>query len=157
VQAMSGPRRPDAYDAAASNDTLATATPLTLSNGGITINADITTMADVDYYKVTAPAGTDGTLTVSVDARNLSLFDPKVAVYNSSGTWLATASATTYGGVATVSLTGLVAGQTYYVMAAGATTDVFGMGAYTLTAQFGGFSPPTINPDSCEPNNTLTA
>src|SRR5262249_9545324 len=97
VKAMYGARRPDAYDAAAPNDTLATATPLTLSYGGIIINADITTMADVDYYKVTAPSGTDGTLTVSVDARNLSLFDPKVSVYDSSGTLLATASASTYG------------------------------------------------------------
>src|SRR5207245_1092259 len=84
-----------------------TATALTLSYGGVSFNADITAMADVDYYKLTAPSGTDGTVTVSVDARNLSLFDPKVSVYNSSGTLLATASASTYGHVATVSLTGL--------------------------------------------------
>jgi hypothetical protein len=156
VQAMYGARKPDAYDAAASNDTLATATALTLSYGGVAINADISTMTDVDYYKVTAPAGTDGTLTVSVDARNLSLFDPKVSVFNSSGTLLATASASTYGDVATVNLTGLVAGQTYYLQAAGATTDVFGMGAYKLTAQFGGIpQPPPIGPDRFEPNNTL--
>jgi hypothetical protein len=156
VQAMYGARKPDAYDAAASNDTLATATALTLSYGGVAINADITTMADVDYYKLTAPAGTDGTLTVSVDARNLSLFDPKVSVYNSSGTLLATASASTYGDVATVNLTGLVAGQTYYLEASGATTDVFGMGAYKLTAQFGGIpQPPPIGPDGFEPNNTV--
>ena len=52
-----------------------------------------------------------------------------------------------YGGVATVQLNGLVAGQTYYLRAAGATTDAFGMGAYRLTAQFGGFTPPGIGPD----------
>jgi hypothetical protein len=155
VQAMYGARKPDAFDAQAANDTLATASALTLSYGGIAFNADITTMSDVDYYKVTAPAGTDGTLTVSVDARNLSLFDPKVAVYDSSGTLLATASASTYGDVATVKLTGLVAGQTYYVMAGGATTDVFGMGAYRLSVQFGGFNPPPPpGPDRFEPNNT---
>src|SRR5262245_683773 len=57
VQAMYGVRKPDGYDAAASNDTLATATVLTLSYGGVASNADITTMADVDYYKVTAPTG----------------------------------------------------------------------------------------------------
>src|SRR5262245_28883920 len=142
VQAMYGARKPDVYDAAASNDTLATATVLTLSYGGVASNADITTMADVDYYKVTAPSGTDGTLTVSVDARNLSLFDPKVSVYDSSGTLLATASASTYGDVATVNLTGLVAGQTYYLQAAGATTDVLGMCAYKLSAQFRGIQTP---------------
>jgi hypothetical protein len=154
VQAMYGARKPDIYDAAASNNTLGTATPLTLSYGGVAMQADISTMADVDYYKVTAPTGTDGTLTVSVDARNLSLFDPQVSVYNSFGTVLATASASTYGDVATVHLTGLVAGQTYYLEASGATTDAFGMGAYRLSAQFGGFSAPTIGPDAYEPNNT---
>jgi hypothetical protein len=154
VQAMYGARRPDAYDAAASNDTLATATALTLSYGGVSANADITTMADVDYYRVVVPAGSDGTLTVSVDARNLSLFAPKVSVYDASGTLVATASASTYGDVATVRLSGLVAGQTYYVRAQGATTDVFGMGAYKLTAQFGGITAPSISPDRFETNNT---
>jgi hypothetical protein len=157
VQAMYGARKADVYDAAAANNTLATATALSLSYGGATLQADITTMADVDYYKVTAPAGTDGTLTVSVDARNLSLFDPKVSVFDSSGALLATASASTYGSVATVNLTGLVAGHTYYLEASGATTDVFGMGAYRLTAQFGGFTPPTIGPDQFEPNNTAAS
>jgi hypothetical protein len=155
VQAMYGARKPDIYDAAASNNTLGTATGLSLSYGGVAIQADITTMSDVDYYKVTAPTGTDGSLTVSVDARNLSLFDPQVSVYNSSGTLLTTASASTYGDVATVHLTGLVVGQTYYLEATGATTDAFGMGAYRLSAQFGGFSPPTIGPDAYEANNTV--
>src|SRR5262249_37791837 len=36
IQAIYGPRQPDAYDAKASNDTLATATPLALSSGGVT-------------------------------------------------------------------------------------------------------------------------
>jgi hypothetical protein len=158
VQAIYGARRPDAFDAAASNDTLATASPLTLSYGGVAFNADISTMTDVDYYKVTAPSGTDGTLTVSVDARGLSLFDPKVSVFDASGNLIATASASTYGDVATVNLAGLVAGQTYYLEAGGATTDAFGMGAYKLTAQFGGIPPPpAIGPDKFDPNNTAAA
>src|SRR5207237_1434936 len=41
-----------------------------------------------------------------------------------------------YGGVATLNLTGLTAGQSYYVVADGATSDVFGMGAYVLGVQF---------------------
>src|SRR5439155_5581909 len=157
VQAMYGARKPDAFDAQAPNDTLAAATPLTLYYGGVTLGADITTMSDVDYYKVTTPSGTDGTMTVSVDARNLSLFDPKVSVYDSSGTLLATASASTYGDVATVNLIGLIPGQTYYLRADGATTDAFGMGAYKLTAQFGGFAaPPVITADRFEINDTAT-
>src|SRR5262245_61466256 len=123
VQAMYGARRPDAYDAAAPNDTQAAATALPLSFGSASVSGDVTTMADVDYYRVVVPAS-DGTLTVSVDARNLSLFAPKVSVYDATGTPVATAIASTYGGVATVQLTGLAAGQTYYLRAAGATTDV---------------------------------
>jgi len=81
-----------------------------------------------------------------------------VSVFDSSGNLVATASASTYGDVATVRLTGLVAGQTYYLQAAGATADVFGMGAYKLTAQFGGFAlPPPVAPDRFEANNTPAA
>jgi hypothetical protein len=147
AQAMYGARQPDAYDAAAPNDTLATATPLGLDgSGAVAVNADLTSLADVDYYRVTAPAGSDGTLTVSVDARNISLLTPKVSVYNAAGTLVGTASATTYGGVATLSLTGLTPGQTYYLVADGATGDVFGMGAYKLSAQFGLGTPPPPPP-----------
>jgi hypothetical protein len=148
VQAMYGARKPDAYEGATGNGTLATAAPLTLSSGGVTINADITTMGEVDYFKVTAPANTDGTLTVSVDASTISLLDPKVSVFSSSGTLLGTASASTYQGTATVKLTGLIAGQTYYLQAAGATTDVFGMGAYKLWAQFGPVPLPSLSINS---------
>jgi hypothetical protein len=156
IQALYGARRPDAFDARASNDSLASATPLTLSYGGVAVNADLTTVADVDDYRLTVPSGSDGTLTVSVDARGLSLLIPAVSVFDAAGNLVATASAgSAYGSVATVRLTGLVAGQTYTVVADGGTTDVFGMGAYRLTAQFGGFTPPPPPaPDRFETNDT---
>jgi hypothetical protein len=144
VQAMYGARKPDAYEGASGNGTLATAAPLALSSGGVTINADITNMGEVDYFKVTAPSSSDGTLTVRADASTISLLDPKVSVYNASGTLLGSASAATYQGTATLKLTGLVAGQTYYLQAAGATTDVFSMGAYKLWAQFGPVPTPAL-------------
>lgn len=139
IQAIYGARQPDALDAAAANDSFATASALTLDGtGAVTVNADLTTMADVDYLRVTAPASFDGTLTVSVDASNLSLLSPKISVYGPSQNLLGTVSATTYGTVATATLGGLTAGQTYYLAVDGATADVFGMGAYQLRAQFGG-------------------
>ncbi len=162
IQAIYGARQPDAYDATAANDNFASASPLTLSYGAVTVSADLTTVGDLDYYRVVVPAGSDGTLTVSVDARNLSLLISKVSIYDASGNLVATASAgSAYGSVATVSLTGLVTGQTYTLVADGGTTDVFGMGAYRLTAQFGGFTPPPppppIGPDRYEVNNTAAA
>src|SRR5205823_539247 len=89
MQALYGARHPDQYDAAASNDTLATATSLPLTSGDATITADLTgtlpaqsqtlSIVDIDNYKVIAPSTT---LTVTVDARSLSLLDPKVSVYD---------------------------------------------------------------------------
>src|SRR5262249_9546614 len=102
AQAIYGARQPDQYDASAANDTLATATSLTLSSGGVSLQADLTSMTDLDYYKVVAPTNFDGTLTVTLDARNLSLFDPKISVFDTAGNLLGSASATTYGSVATV-------------------------------------------------------
>jgi hypothetical protein len=145
VQAMYGARKPDAYEGASGNGTLATAAPLSLSAGSVNITADITTMGEVDDYKVIAPANSDGTLTVMVDASTISLLDPKISVFSAAGTLLGTTSATTYQGTASVKLTGLVAGQTYYLQAAGATADVFGMGAYKLWAQFGPVPQPTVS------------
>jgi hypothetical protein len=141
AQAIYGARQPDAYDAAAPNDTIGSATPLGLDgSGALSISADLSSMADVDYYQVMAPTGNNGNLTVSVDARNLSLLDPKVSVYGAGGALLGTVSASTYGSVATLNLSGLAGGQVYYLVADGATNDVFGMGAYSLQAQFSGFS-----------------
>src|SRR5262245_31482700 len=73
IQAIYGPRRPDAYDAQKPNDTLTSPTPLTLnSSGAATVRADLSSLADVDNYQVTVPAGHGGNLTVTLDARGLS-------------------------------------------------------------------------------------
>jgi hypothetical protein len=142
AQAIYGPRQADAYDAAASNNTLATATGLTLnSSGAFSINADITSTGDVDYYGINAPSSTNGSLTVTLDASQISLFEGAVSVYDASGTLVGTASATDYGQVVTLNVAGLTPGQKYYVEVSGATTDAFGMGAYKLSAQFGGVTP----------------
>lgn len=166
IQAIYGTRQSDGYDASAANDSSSTASVVNLgSSGGTTFSADLTSLADVDYYRVTAPASGNGTLTVSVDARNLSLLTPKVAVYDVANNLVATADAgSAYGSVATVNLSGLIPGQTYTILADGATTDVFGMGAYQLNIQFGGVSqpppppppppPPSITADRFEINDT---
>jgi hypothetical protein len=137
IQAIYGTRNADAYDSGSGNNTFAAASALSLNGGGISFNADLTSLGDVDYYRLVAPAG-DGTLTVSLDARDISLLTGRISVYDDAFNLLGTADAATYGGVATLTLSGLTAGRTYYVVADGAPTDVFGMGAYKLTAQFGG-------------------
>ncbi len=149
MQAIYGARQADAFDAAAANNSFGSATTLYLdASGKLSTRADLTSRADLDYYRLTAPASFDGTLSVAVDARNLSLLAPKLSVYDAQGNLLATTSVGgAYGTVATVSLTGLTPGQSYIVMADGATDDVFAVGAYQLQVQFGGvIQPPTAPP-----------
>jgi hypothetical protein len=145
IQAIYGTRTADSYDSGSGNNAFASASSLSLSGGAVSFQADLTSLSDVDYYRLVAPAG-DGTLTVSVDARNLSLLTGRVSVYDDAFNLLGTADAATYGGVATLTLSSLTAGRTYYVVADGAPADVFGMGAYKLTTQFGGaVSQPSVS------------
>jgi hypothetical protein len=146
IQAIYGARQADAYDAGAGNNGFPTASALSLSGGAVSFNADLTSIADVDFYRVTAPSSFDGTLSVSVDARNLSLLTPKISVYDAAFNLLGSVSASSYAGVATINLGGLAAGQTYYLVPDGATGDVFGVGTYKFTAQFGGVAAlPTLS------------
>lgn len=145
IQAVYGARRPDAYDVRASNDSLSSATPLTLDgSGAATSMADLTTLADVDCYRFTVPTGFGGSWTISMDAHGLSLLSPMLSVYDAAGNLVARASAgSAYATAAMVTLTGLVAGQTYTVVADGATADVFGMGAYVVSVKPTGTLPAT--------------
>jgi hypothetical protein len=178
IQAIYGARPHDAFDASARNDSFASATRLSADASGLILaNADLTGSADADHYSVTVPTGSDGTLTVSIDARGLSLLAPAVRVYDAAGNLVASASAgESYGTMATVSLNGLVAGQKYVIVVDGASDDMFGAGAYRLNARFGmGPSPiptpdpipnpqpdpdpdptPAVEPDRFESNDVLT-
>ena len=140
IRAMYGARSDDAFDAASRNDSVASATRLSPDASGMAAAiADLTGVGDVDHYSITVPSVSDGTLTVSGDARGISLLAPGLRVYDANGNLVASASADdAYGGIATLSLSGLVAGQTYVIAADGASDDVFGAGAYRLTAKFGG-------------------
>jgi hypothetical protein len=158
AQAIYGARKADAYEGSTGNNTLATAYLLSLDNSGaFSINADLTKPGESDYFKVVAPTGGDGTLSVTLNARDYSLLTPTLTVYDASGNSLGTATATTYGGLLKLNFTGLTAGQSYYVRvspAAGA--GYFGQGAYGLSAQFGGITAPSgLSPDRYDPNGTV--
>ena len=154
IEAIYGARTEDSFDLAASNDNLDLASILSLKKGTDNFRADLTSLADVDYYQVTVPDGTNGTLSVSLDARGVSFLAPKLSVFDSMGVLVTGFDAgQDYGSVATVDLTGLLAGESYYLAADGATDDEFGMGAYFLDIQFGGNPEPPL-PD---PPPTVTA
>lgn len=139
VQSIYGARQQDAYDAKAANNSLTSATVLTVgADGKFAGAADLQSLADVDYYAFAAPQTSDGSFSISIDAAGLSLLAPKVAVYNAAGTLLGAADVGgAYGTNAKLSLSGVAAGEVLYVMADGATSDAFGMGAYRISASFG--------------------
>lgn len=135
IQALYGPRTADDYDAARSNDTLASASVLSIGllGGTVVADADLTTSSDVDYYRFAAPL-LGGTATVTLQAAGLSLLTSKVTIYNAFGTAIAS-SATLDPKSNDLTLkfaTGLLGG-TYYAKVEGANRDVFSTGEYRLT------------------------
>src|SRR5262249_18366603 len=107
---------------------------------------DLTTTSDTDWYVVTVPSTTTGTMTVKVQSSNLSSLAPQLLVYNSSMSLLGQASApNTFGATITVTIANVQAGQKYYykVLAAGGPGPI---GGYGLLVNFGSQSQPPIPP-----------
>jgi Matrixin len=145
IEALYGARTPDAFDAASSNGTLATATSVNLSNGGnglhpIVVDANIATPADVDVYRFN-PGSNQTQLTIQVQTSGISLLTPRLTVYGPSGAVLATGAAgNPLNGDLSVTLNNVQAGATYYVQVTGG-GDVFGVGSYRLQILPNGVSP----------------
>jgi hypothetical protein len=153
IYSANAARADDAYDAgAASNDTSGAATLLTtqidpVTNAGVVNNMDLTTTTDVDWFKFVVPLGTSGTLRAKAVSQGLSLLSPKVEIYNSALTLVASGNTTAYGGTATATLTGIVTGQTYYVkVSSTAAIAAFKTGQYGLVLNMGAGADPTVTP-----------
>jgi hypothetical protein len=152
VYSNNAPRFEDAYDAAASNGSFATASVITSQIDPVALtalltNLDITssngsnglrTSTDVDYYTFTAPSATSTSLTLEVQSAGLSLLAPVVTVYAADQqTILGSASgAGRYGTTLTVTVANVTAGQQFYVKVAGADTTVLSSGRYALVLNF---------------------
>ena len=147
IRSIYSARQGDFFDANGANNTASTAdNPATYIDGtgrlsltGLDITPDPTTgAADIDWFRVTAPATTTGTLTVRMQSTGLSVLSPNLAVYNAAGnSILGQQSSQNFGDTVIVTLNGVTAGQTYLIRAAGATTGTSGYGAYGLQVNFG--------------------
>ena len=92
---------------------------------------------DTDYWYVTVPSNTTGTMTVTMQAQNLSSLAPRLSIYNSAQQGLAmNAQANVYGGNATIIVKGVSPGQGYYLVLSSA-SGIGSVGAYGLLANFG--------------------
>jgi hypothetical protein len=135
LQALYGPRQPDAFEGAKGNDTFATATPLSLGDPGspapAEIQADITTKQDVDIYRIRLP--NVASLDVKLNVAGESLLVPRLTVYDAAGHIVATAQASDpLNNNLSLRLDHLTPGDVYYVKVQGGTQDVFGIGTYNL-------------------------
>jgi hypothetical protein len=150
IQAVDGIRQFDAYNINGKrNITYFTAANITSNigaNSQIAIpSLDMTTPGDSEWFYLTVPSSTTGTMKVTVQASNLSSFSPKLVVYTSSLGLVGQAGTVDSMG-ATVSVsTAVTAGQGYYikVLAAGG----FGpIGGYGLLVNMGSQSQSPIPP-----------
>ncbi len=151
IYSANGPRTADAYNTGGASDgTLSNAASITslintTSLTGLVPNLDISTAGRSEYFTFTAPSGTGSGLEVDLQSTGLSLLSPKLTVYSSNGsTVLATANGEgEYGTTLTLSISGVTAGEKFYVLAQGADSTEMGTGNYALGLNFKGNTPPT--------------
>jgi hypothetical protein len=132
-------RAADASGSATGHGSFATATPVALglqANGAVAavVNGDLTSQSDQDVYSFTAPQITSWTITLQTSG--VSFLESKLAVYDARGNLLsATVSSNPLSGDLQITLNGLAAQKTYYIVVQSNSADVFGMGAYNLNVQ----------------------
>jgi hypothetical protein len=130
------------------NNIYQTATNITsyISNAQIAIpSLDNTVVGDAEWYYVTVPSSTTGTMNVRVQSSNLSSFAPKLQVYSSSMSLVGQVSAANTFGATIGYSTSVTSGQSYYikVLAAGNAGPI---GGYGLLVNFGSQSQSPISP-----------
>ncbi len=161
IYSANEPRSADAYNSnGSSNGTLSTAASINSQINSSTMtalvpNLNISTAGQAEYFSFTAPSGTGNTLELDVQSSGLSLLQPEATLYASNGsTVLASATGTgELGSTLTLSVTGVTAGEQFYVKVQGATTTQMGTGNYALAMSFNGSTPPTeASPMIAEPD-----
>jgi hypothetical protein len=164
LQDLYGLRQPDAFDAKKPNDTMASATKLTASQAPgqiqtISLNADLTTLQDVDWYSYRPQPNADG-LNVSLDTAGISLLVGRISVYDANGKLIAcAASSGPLDGNQSVYVNFHQPGfdfSTVYVKVESASNDVFGIGSYQLNLESvvpGHNAPPKNGPTFINPNS----
>ncbi len=144
-----GARTPDQYEGSLGDGSFSTTYNINslINSTGLTAlvtGADITTTSDQDYYVLTVPSGTNGTMKVTMQSQGLSLLEPQLTIYNSSQTSVGSVNGTKFGDTVTVTVSGVSAGQNYYIKAFTPLTTANGTGAYALSMTFGANAAPTV-------------
>src|SRR5208337_5016909 len=161
IQSIYNARQPDLFNAKASNDSprsaadissyIGTKGQLTISGLDLTPPVTIGTN-DIEWYKITVPASTTGTMVVRMQSTGLSLLSPSLAVFNSAGnTILAQQISSNLGDTVTVAIKNVSPGQVYDIRCQGSTTLSSSFCSYGLQINFGSLTQPPIP----SPNTTI--
>jgi Matrixin len=137
LQHLYGVRQLDSFGG--TNNSLATAAALTTSSQGVSVNADITTSQQVEYFKIVTPGGLSGFngFTAQVKTSGISLLTPSLTVYDASGNVVASSFSTDpLNGNVSIQIKGQPS-STYYVKVTGSPgSGVFGVGSYQLNVGY---------------------
>lgn len=107
----------------------------------------ITSATDYDYFKVTVPSTTNGTMVVTMQATNLSSLAPRVAVFNSNTATIGqTVAVNGYGHTVSFTVNGVSPGQVYYIRCSVGNTGPGSDGAYGLLVNFGPYAQSPVAP-----------
>jgi len=141
VQALYGTRSVDAFDAENSNNSSANATSINnyVGNGSkpILLFGDLTTSADVDFYKFRVPANYSGPLSIRLQTSGVSLLNAKITLSDANGNALGQSIVNQPGGgVATITLPNSTSGAELTVRVEALENSSFQVGAYGMALTF---------------------
>jgi len=119
------------------------------SNGQIAVpSLQITSPTQVEWFSVTVPASTTGTMVVTDQSTNLSMLSPTLWLYKAGSSLpvtIGSVNSTAYGATVSYSLSGVQAGQTYLIRTFG-TAAGHPTGGFGLEVNFGSVSQLPIAP-----------
>ncbi len=161
IQAIYGPRTPDAYQGQGQGLSLSNAVNLNPSLGSslqATLNnVSLNAVGDTEYFTLVAPSNSGNTLTVTASASNISLLSPKISIVDSSGNVLASqGNAGAWSDSVSAQITNVTPGQRYFIEVTGATNDAFAAGEYQLSATFPHGNPTNTPTNPSSPPSTPT-
>ncbi len=153
IQSVWGAPQPDQFNSNGLSDgsykTPANITSDIGSNGQAAIpSLRITSATQVEWFSVTVPSTTTGTMVVTDQSSNLSMLSPSLWVYTPSTRLpvpIGSVSSAAYGATVSYSVSGVQAGQTYLIRAFGNSAGD-STGGFGLEVNFGSASQAPIPP-----------
>lgn len=111
--------------------------PTTTSKFDVAYRASISDTSDVDYYRVMAPTSGGSVMQVMAWGVGTSQLLPRISVYNSAGSLVASEVLVNEAGVYTIQVTGVTPGAAYYVkVSAALSSGPSAVGNYFLGIDF---------------------